>query len=85
MDKLPLPVLKSFKQALEKLTGHERRLYAAELAKAHFDGSPTKMERSLGVNRMMVRLGLKELESGIRCVDNYHLRGSKKQKKSIQV
>ena len=81
MEKRCPSVLQSFKQALNKLTGHKRRLYAAELAHAHFDGSPTKMERHLAVNREMVRLGLKELESGIRCVDNYHLRGRKKRRR----
>ena len=77
MEKLPPEILSSFKKALTHLTGHKRRIYSAELAKAHFDGSATKVERYLGVSRQLVSLGLKELETGIQCLENYHLRGKK--------
>lgn len=73
-------ILASFKSALTKLTGYERRQYAAELCESFFDSSPRKMERKLSVSRTMIQLGLNEKTSGIRCVDSYHLRGAKKKK-----
>ena len=78
MQDLSLEVIDSFNTALQKLTGHNRRAFAAELCIKFFDSSATKMERHLKVGREMVKLGLKELASGIHCVDAYSLRGAKK-------
>ena len=64
--------------ALQKLTGYTRRALAAEICIEFFDGSPAKMERHLRVGREMVKLGLQEHYSGIRCLDGYSLRGAKK-------
>lgn len=80
METLSSSVIKSFNLALEKLTGHERRAFAAALAVAHFNGSARKTERTLSVSRQMVELGLKEQETGIRCQDAYSMRGRKKKK-----
>ena len=80
MQTLSPSVIESFNLALEKLTGYERRAYAAALATAHFDGSARKAERVLSVSRQMVELGLKEQATGIRCQDAYPLRGRKKKK-----
>ncbi len=82
METLSPTVISSFNLALEKLTGHERRAYAAALAIAHFDGSARKAEHALSVSRQMVELGLKEQETGIRCQDAYPLRGRKKKRSS---
>ncbi len=68
-------ILNSFKSALKRLKGYERRQFAAELCRDYFNSSPRKMERYLSVRRDMVELGLKELETGYRCVENFHLRG----------
>jgi len=78
MEKIDSTVLTSFNSALHKLTGHKRRLYAAELANTYYDGSARKTERSLGVSREVVTLGLKEMETGIRCMENFSSRGRKK-------
>ena len=48
------------------------------MAITYFDSSPRKMETHVGVKRKMVDLAIKELESGIRCVENFSLRGRKK-------
>ena len=76
-------VISSFNSALEKLTGYERRQYAAELCEKFFDNSPRKLERFLKVSRDMVELGLHERRTGIRCLDAYELRGAKKKKNYI--
>ncbi len=73
-------VMSSFNSALHKLTGYERRQYAAELCEQFFDSSPRKMERHFDVSREMVALGLHERRTGIRCIDVYGLRGAKKKK-----
>lgn len=80
METLSPSVIKSFNLALEKLTGHERRAYAAAVTITHFDGSARKAERALSVSRQMVELGLKEHQAGIRCQDAYSLRGRKKKR-----
>lgn len=73
-------VMSSFSSALTKLTGYERRQYAAELCEQFFENSPRIMERRLNVSREMVELGLHERRTGIRCLDAYNKRGTKKKK-----
>lgn len=80
MKKLSSDILDSFKLAINLLTGYEKRKYVAELTLKYFDGSPYKIESKLGVRRCMVIKGLKERETGIRCLDAYQLRGRKKKK-----
>lgn len=75
---LGIKVIKSFNSALAKLTGCERREFAAELCEVYFDNSPRMTERRLFVSRDMVDLGLNEKRTGIRCLDNYEERGVKK-------
>lgn len=78
MKDLSPQIIDSFNSALQKLTGHARRALAAEICIEFFDSSPTKMERHLKIGREMVKLGLKEYQTGIRCLDGYSFRGAKK-------
>jgi len=73
-------VISSFNSALCKLTGYQKRAFAAELCEEYFDSSPRKMERWFNVSRNMVDLGLHERRTGIRCLDAYNLRGAKKKR-----
>ena len=68
------------KDACKRLTGHKRRAYQADVTTEYFDGSPCKAEREMGWGRECVTKGLKEAQTGIRCVDNYRGRGRKKKK-----
>lgn len=77
-------VLSSFNSALSKLTGFTRRQYAAELCEQYFDNSPRMMESHLNVSRAMVELGLNERRTGIRCLDAYSARGTKKKEKIFE-
>jgi hypothetical protein len=77
-------VISSFKSALSKMTGHTRRLFAAELANLYFNSSSRKTERALGISRDMVDLGLQELTTGFRCLENFGQRGRKKKKLDSQ-
>ena len=85
MEKLAPEVKESFNLALSLLTGYERRQYAASLSKSYFDGSPRKTERGLRVSRSVVELGIKEQDSGFRCIENFNLRGRKKKKISTKI
>jgi len=63
------------KDACRRLTGFERRVYQADITLKYFNGSARKAEREMGWGRESVEKGLKESESGIRCIDNYQGRG----------
>ena len=72
--------LSSVKLATKSLRGYAKRQYVAHIAIRHFDSSPRKMETHIGVKRSMVKLALAEFTSGIRCVENFGLRGRKKKR-----
>jgi hypothetical protein len=63
------------RSAARRLTGHQRRLFQAEVAQALCDGSPRQAERLFGWGRRSVSLGLHEADSGIRCLENFQARG----------
>ena len=48
-------------------------------------GSPRKTERELRVSRSVVELGIKEQDSGFRCIENFNLRGRKKKKSPSKI
>lgn len=68
----------TFKDAAQKLTGHQKRDFMAKVAEDYFGGSARKTETVLGWNRDSVQLGLHERHSGMICVDNYQARGRHK-------
>jgi hypothetical protein len=55
----------------------------AEITEGHFDGSARKAERELGWYRKTVEKGLKEQETGMRCIDNYAARGRKRTEEKL--
>lgn len=63
------------RSAARRLTGHQRRLFLAEVADALCDGSPRAAERRFGFGRGTVTLGQREALSGIRCVEDFAARG----------
>ena len=63
------------KDAAKRLTGFKRREYQANITLEYFEGSARKAEREMGWGRECIQKGLKELETGIRCIDNYQGRG----------
>ena len=50
----------------------------AQVAQDYFQASPRKAESQLAWSRKAIATGLKELETGITCGDNYRARGRKK-------
>ncbi len=73
----------TLKNAASKLTGAKRRAFMAEVTQDYFGGSPRKAETQLGWSRQAIATGLKELETGITCVDNYQARGRRKTEEII--
>lgn len=68
----------TLKDAGQKLTGSKKRAFMAQVTQDYLNSSPRKAETELGWSRKAVATGLKELETGIVCVDNYQRRGRKK-------
>ncbi len=62
----------------ETLHGAERRIFMAKVVTLIGYGGKYKAERYLGWNRSTINKGIKELKSGLICVDNYASRGRKR-------
>ncbi len=60
------------------LKGSARRLFMARTVKELGAGGQRRAERELGWSRGTIRKGTHELESGLRCVDNFAARGRKR-------
>ena len=67
-----------FIETAQSLTGTVRRLFMARTVKMLGRGGMQRAEEELGWNRGTIRKGRHELESGVRCVDNYSARGRKR-------
>jgi len=59
----------------ERLRGHQRRLFLAEVTLEVCEGNPRKAERRFGWGRETVAKGLQELQQGVRCLENFAARG----------
>jgi len=66
------------KETAQLLKGAARRKFIAQTVMALGEGGQSLAERELGWNRVTIGKGIKELSSGITCVDNYRARGRKK-------
>ena len=58
-----------------RLTGHQRRLFMAEVTLALCGGSARRAERRFHWGRETVAKGLHELKQGIQCLGNFGARG----------
>jgi transposase len=59
----------------ERLTGHQRRLFLAEVTLELCGGNARRAERRFGWGRETIDKGLHELRQGIRCLENFKARG----------
>src|SRR3954466_5035752 len=64
------------RSAAQRLKGHQRRLFQAEVAHALCGGSPRAAERRFGWGRDSVGTGLHEARSGLRCVEDFAAKGA---------
>jgi len=58
-----------------RLTGYQRRLFQAEVARELCGGSARLAERRFGWGRDTVEKGLNELHHGVRCLEHFAARG----------
>jgi Rhodopirellula transposase DDE domain len=58
-----------------RLTGYQRRLFVAEVARELCGGSARLAERRFGWGRDTVEKGLNESRHGLRCLENFAARG----------
>ncbi len=59
----------------KRLTGHQRRLFMAEVAIELCNGRARQAERRFGWGRETVSKGLHEFRQGLRCLENFAARG----------
>lgn len=71
------------KSAADKLSGVNKREYIAEVAIEFCDGNARKAERIFGWGRETINKGIRELQTGIQCKDDYSARGNKKTEEKI--
>jgi len=64
--------------AVKRLKSYDRREYKAKIAIEYFGGSARKAEREMGWCRESVKVGIKEIKTGIRCINRYQDRGKKR-------
>src|SRR3954463_8427800 len=75
MDTSPEPFENLIRSAAQRLKGHQRRLFLAEVAAQLCAGNPRQAERRFGWGRATVQKGLHEARQGIRCVEHFAARG----------
>jgi hypothetical protein len=61
-----------------RLTGHQRRLFQAEVCLKLCEGNPRQAERRFGWGRHNVATGIHEYQSGIRCLENFVAKGRRR-------
>ena len=67
-----------FTETAKSLKGSARRLFIARTVKELGPGGQRRAERELGWNRETIRKGMRELERGVICLDNFAARGRKR-------
>lgn len=75
MDDLKTPFDALLQRGAQRLTGHQRRLFLAEVTMELCGGNARQAERRFGWGRETIHKGLHELHQGIRCVENFAARG----------
>lgn len=63
------------RSAAQRLKGHQRRLFQAEVTSHLCAGNVRQAERRFGWGRQTVATGLQEAAHGVRCLENFAARG----------
>jgi hypothetical protein len=70
-------------ETAKQLHGHARRLYMARVVKALGEGGQLLASQQFGWNRNTIRKGVRELETGFICYDNYTARGRQRSEERL--
>ena len=62
----------------QRLTGHQRRLFQAQVCSTLCASNPRQAERRFGWGRQTIQQGLHEWQSGVRCLENFSARGRRR-------
>jgi hypothetical protein len=84
MELIAEPMRTLLKTAARLLTGADRREFQARATMEVFGGRARQAETVMGWNRDAITLGLHEVRTGMRCVDNVRARGRKKTEVRIE-
>jgi transposase len=74
MDDSKTPTDALLQRGAQRLKGHQRRLFLAEVTVALCDGNARQAERRFGWGRETIDKGLHELRQGIQCLENFAAR-----------
>jgi transposase len=74
MDDSQAAVDALLQRGAQRLTGHQRRLFLAEVTIERCGGNARQAERRFGWGRETIDKGLHELRQGIRCLENFAAR-----------
>lgn len=74
---------KLLKETAVQLKGPAKRKFIAQTVLGLGYGGQWLAEQELGWNRCSIRKGIKELKSGITCVDNYSARGRRRMEQHL--
>ncbi len=72
------PIKTLLRAAAQARRGSERRRFLGRTVQELGPGGQRQAERELGWSRVTIRKGLRELTSGVTCVDGFALRGRKR-------
>jgi transposase len=75
MDDSKSPSDALLRRGAQRLKGHQRRLFLAEVTRDLCGGSARRAEERFGWGRQTITKGMHELQSGIRCLENFAARG----------
>jgi hypothetical protein len=78
VDPITAPYDELLRDGAQRLTGHQRRLFQAQVCLALCGGNPRQAERRFGWGRQTVLKGLHEWDTGVRCLENFQARGSRR-------
>jgi hypothetical protein len=65
----PIALKEFLQQSADSLSGYHKRLFMARTVRDIFEGKPYRAQRILGWNRETIDKGLRELTTGIECID----------------
>ena len=75
IDELTPELKKFINETRSKLKGSQRREFMANVVILLGRGGQSRAEHELGWDRKTIGKGIKELKTGIRCIDNFANRG----------
>jgi hypothetical protein len=78
VDPITAPYDELLRDGAQRLTGHQRRLFQAQVCLVLCGGNPRQAERRFGWGRQTVLKGLHEWDTGVRCLENFQARGSRR-------